>query len=99
MRPGRGFDGGQDFGEFLRRELHAAADQVEPGADGLEQIREKIRSRSAHASQHHGVRAVWPAILGFLGLAPPARNGPPLNTARRNGTGAKRCSGRPSPLA
>ena len=67
MRPGRGFDGsqGQDFGEFLRRELHAAGDQIQPGADGLEQIREKIRSRSAHATGRHGVMAIWGAIAAF----------------------------------
>jgi hypothetical protein len=64
VRSGRGFDGGQghDFGEFLRRELHAAADQVEPGADGLERIRDKIRSRPARAK---GARGVWLAISGF----------------------------------
>ena len=46
-RAGRGPDGpprGQDFAEFLRRALHAAADQVEPSADGLERIRARIRS-------------------------------------------------------
>ena len=57
VRSGRGSDGrkGHDFAEFLRRELHAAADQVEPGVDGLERIRAKIRSRPAHASQPNGV--------------------------------------------
>ena len=67
VRPGRGFDGsqGQDFGEFLRRELHAAGDQIQPGADGLERIREKIRSRSAHASGRHGVMAIWGAVAAF----------------------------------
>ena len=66
MRPGR-FDGrqGQDFGDFLRRELHAAADQIEPGADGLERIREKIRTQGAHASQARGVMALWLAVAGF----------------------------------
>jgi hypothetical protein len=41
VRSGGGFDGGQgpDFADFLRRELHAAADQVEPASDGLERIR------------------------------------------------------------
>ena len=67
VRPGRGFDGGQgpDFAEFLRRELHAAADQVEPGADGLERIRDKIRSRPAHAARPKGVLGVWMAVAGF----------------------------------
>ena len=65
---GHGFDGGpgHDFADFLRRELHAAADQVEPGADGLERIRDKIRSRPAHASRPKGARGVWLAIAGFL---------------------------------
>src|SRR5579863_8743752 len=66
VRSGRGFDGGQgqDFADFLRRELHSAADQVEPGADGLERIRDKIRSRSAHASQHRVIRGSWAAVWG-----------------------------------
>ena len=61
VRSGRGFDGGQgkDFADFLRRELHAAADQVEPGSDGLERIRDKIRSRPAHASQPKWILGVW----------------------------------------
>src|SRR6516225_11294430 len=65
---GHGFDGGpgKDFADFLRRELHAAADQVEPGADGLERIRDKIRSRPAHASRPKGALGVWLAISGFL---------------------------------
>ena len=33
---------GPDFAEFLRRELHAAADQVEPQPDGLAPIRARI---------------------------------------------------------
>ena len=65
---GHGFDGGpgRDFADFLRRELHAAADQVEPGADGLERIRDKIRSRPAPASRPRGALGVWLAISGFL---------------------------------
>src|SRR5215469_4858798 len=65
---GHGFDGGpgRDFADFLRRELHAAADQVQPGADGLERIRDKIRSRPASASRPTGALGVWLAISGFL---------------------------------
>ena len=44
-----GFDGPppqgpdpMDFGEYLRRALHAAADQVEPQPDGLIPIRARI---------------------------------------------------------
>jgi len=68
VRFGRGSDGGQgqDFADFLRRELHAAADQVEPGSDGLERIRDKIRSRPAHASQPNWILGVW---LGLSGAA------------------------------
>ena len=67
-RSGRGFDGGEghDFAEFLRRELHAAADQVEPGADGLERIRDKIRSHPARATRPKGARGAWLAISGFV---------------------------------
>jgi hypothetical protein len=32
----------QRFGEFVRRALHAAADDLEPQADGLEPIRAQI---------------------------------------------------------
>jgi len=42
---------GPEFGEFLRRELHAAADQFEPRSDGLERIRARVRSGPAHASR------------------------------------------------
>jgi len=35
-----------NFAEFVRRALHAAADQVEPGGDGLTPIRAKILARS-----------------------------------------------------
>jgi len=89
VRSGRGSDGGQgpDFAEFLRRELHAAADQVEPGGDGLERIRDKIRSRPAHASRPKGALGLWLAIWGVVTAlvrrlgdlvrrAVPARGGP-----------------------
>ena len=45
-RTGRGPEGTPaqwyHFAEFVRRALHAAADQVEPQADGLEPIRARI---------------------------------------------------------
>src|SRR5690349_19909985 len=54
-----GFDGPppqgpdpMDFGEYLRRALHAAADQVEPHTDGLERIRARVRSGAARARRH-----------------------------------------------
>src|SRR5256886_13297171 len=43
---------GPEFGEFLRRELHAAADQFEPRSDGLERIRARVQSGPAYASKH-----------------------------------------------
>src|SRR5204862_6789897 len=52
---------GPEFAEFLRRELHAAADQLEPRSDGLERIRARVRSGPAYASKHSAVRG------GFLG--------------------------------
>jgi hypothetical protein len=63
--PGHGSGGGKgrEFAEFVRRELHRVADQVGPGADGLERIREKIRSRPAHESP---LAAAWLAVSGFL---------------------------------
>ena len=111
VRSGRGFDGGpgQDFADFLRRELHAAADQVEPGSDGLERIRDKIRSRPARASQPKWILGVW---LGVWGVAVRLirRLSNPAGGAGRSqnrgdvsrsgpGTGARPCSGRPSPSA
>jgi len=69
VTPGHGSDGGKgrEFAEFLRRELHRVADQVGPGADGLERIREKIRSRPAHVTAHESpLAAAWLAVSGFL---------------------------------
>ena len=69
MTPGHGSGGGKgpEFAEFVRRELHRAADQVGPGADGLERIREKIRSRPAHVTAHESpLAAAWLAVSGFL---------------------------------
>src|SRR5262249_52142842 len=51
---------GPEFGEFLRRELHAAADQLEPRPDGLERIRARVSSGPAYASKHAAAR------VGFL---------------------------------
>jgi hypothetical protein len=41
---GPGGDGpsDQEFGEFLRRSLHAAMEPVEPAGDGLERIRARL---------------------------------------------------------
>jgi len=65
VTPGHGSGGGKgpEFAEFVRRELHRVADQVGPGADGLERIREKIRSRPARESP---LAAAWLAVSGFL---------------------------------
>ncbi len=40
--PGTSQARGRDFAEFVRLALHAAADQVEPRADGLAPIRARI---------------------------------------------------------
>ncbi len=37
---------GRDFGDFVRLALTAAADQVEPGTDGLVPIRARILARA-----------------------------------------------------
>ncbi|HWN00745.1 MAG TPA: hypothetical protein VNO54_27150 [Streptosporangiaceae bacterium] len=37
---------GRDFGDFVRLALNAAADQVEPGTDGLIPIRARILARA-----------------------------------------------------
>ena len=64
-RPGHGPQGQGDFADFVRHALHAAADQVEPRGDGLERIREKIRSRPAQASQPR-MAAIRLAMAGFF---------------------------------
>ena len=64
-RPGHGPQAQGDFADFVRHALHAAADQVEPRGDGLERIREKIRSRPAQASQPR-MAAIRLAMAGFF---------------------------------
>ena len=54
---------GPEFGEFLRRELHAAADQLEPRSDGLERIRARVRSGPAYASKHSAAHGGFLADL------------------------------------
>ena len=58
MMPGTGAGpgGGRDFAELLRHALHAAADQVEPGADGLAPIRARILA---------GAGIPWPQALAI----------------------------------
>ena len=52
---------GPEFAEFLRRELHAAADQLEPRPDGLERIRARVSAGPAYASKHSAATGVsWP---------------------------------------
>jgi hypothetical protein len=87
VRTGYGPEGTQaqwhDFAEFVRRALHAAADQVEPQADGLEPIRAKIPAGSGHCQPAHREPA-------------PRRAGGPWHRVRRGarrgrpGTGAHR---------
>jgi hypothetical protein len=47
---------GPEFAEFLRRALHAAADQVEPCSDGLAPIRARILARAG---------VPWPQALAI----------------------------------
>ena len=54
---------GPEFAEFLRRELHAAADQLEPRSDGLERIRARVRSGPAYASKHSAAHGGFLADL------------------------------------
>ena len=54
--PGTGPAWGPDFAEFLRRALHAAADQVEPCSDGLAPIRARILARAG---------VPWPQALAI----------------------------------
>ena len=76
---------GPEFGEYLRRALHAAADQVEPRPDGLERIRARVQAGPAHASKHAKAGASggfladlvrrWNAVRGGAGEA--GRGRPP----------------------
>ncbi len=50
--------------EILRRALHAVADTIEPGADGLERIRERL-------SRPHPLIVAW-LIAGWTSVAQPA---------------------------
>ena len=54
---------GPEFAEFLRRELHAAADQFEPRSDGLERIRARVGSGPAYASKHFAAHGGFLADL------------------------------------
>ena len=59
---------GQDFAEFVRHALHAAADQVEPRPDGLERIRARVGAVGAgpaYASEHSEATPAK-ARAGFL---------------------------------
>src|SRR5215472_2612034 len=49
--------------EILRRALHAVADTIEPAADGLERIRERL-------SQPRPLAVAW-LMAGWTGLAQP----------------------------
>jgi hypothetical protein len=65
-RPNGPQEPGREFGEFVRQSLHAAADQVEPHADGLERIRARISSGPAHAHVPEAVAKGPVASGGFL---------------------------------
>ncbi len=52
-----------DFAEFVRHALHAAADQVEPQADGLEPIRAKIPAESGGRDRPPARRSRPPYVV------------------------------------
>ena len=60
---------GDEFAEFVRRSLHTAAEQVEPNPDGLDRIREKIRSGPVYASAADPEAAARPGLWGSGVLA------------------------------
>src|ERR1700685_3935271 len=75
-----------DYEEALRRALHAAADSIEPSADGLERIRERLNRPMLSfeaASAWSAGTAAWPR-----------RRAPPLD-----GAGRGRLPGRRRPLS
>ena len=98
-RPGHGPEGTQaqwhepvNFADFVRRALHAAVEQVEPQADGLEPIRAKIPAGSgqrqpAHrqSAQHQsaGRPAGWRRRPRRLVRRSARRGGPGSGTPRR----------------
>ncbi len=64
-RGGHGSDGTQaqwhHFAEFVRHALHAAADQIEPQADGLEPIRTRILAGAGpNGRQSPGMYVIGP---------------------------------------
>ena len=68
---------GQDFAEFVRHALHAAADQVEPRPDGLERIRARVGAGPAYASEHSEASPAK-ARAGFLAAGFLARGRPSI---------------------
>ena len=79
-----GHDGtpsGQDFAEYVRHALHAAADQVEPRPDGLERIRARVESGPALRQR---------AVRGDCGCGAggfPGRDGPALECQAQRDAG------------
>jgi hypothetical protein len=67
-----------DFAGFVRRALHAAVDQVEPQADGLETIRARIPAGSGP-----GRRRAARRLRHRRGMRHSQRGGGPGGTAPR----------------
>ena len=87
---------GHDFGEFLRHALHTAGDQVEPGQDGLERIRARVRSGPAYASKHAGATGAHGGFLPDMRRRWNAwRDGSPAHGS--GGRGAEPGHARPQP--
>jgi hypothetical protein len=57
--PGSSPARGHDFAEFVRLALHAAADQVEPRADGLAPIRARILAAGVPWPQAFAMSKYW----------------------------------------
>ena len=75
-----------DFVQFVRRALNAAADQVEPQADGLEPIRAKIPAWSG-LRRGQPVRRRHPRLIRRRARRGGPRNGAPGNGAPGRSSG------------
>ena len=86
---------GPDFAEFLRHELHAAADQLEPRSDGLERIRARVRSGPAYASKHSAAQGGF--LAGLVRRWNSARGGQEGGRGRRSTAAAAGLAVRAAP--
>ena len=68
-----------EYEEFIRRALHAAADSVEPSEDGLERIRRRLGAphsvpvawvMAVRSGVSSGVRGGWDSVWAWLRTVP-----------------------------